>query len=184
MSSRIQTVSLAVGEPVIAVSPQTYIRATSVLFDPDTVGIDVDAAAGPAVAGVADLNGYRGAIVTIFHTPSTTNNAAAVSARLKHGPTNVYSEHDYVSSDLEWAFLQPGVGLGGTMEMLTFLVDSSRVERYLSVEGLISNGVGTIQAAIITPVGAKYARKDNVDQANNLFVTASGSQTFPSLDPT
>lgn len=184
MSARIQSVQVAIGDPVLAIAPQTYIRTTNPIFSPGVPGIDSDTAAGPDTSAVADLSGFRGAIVTVYHTPTTTTNAAALSIRIKHGATATFSEHDYVSSDLLWAFLMPGTGLGGVFEMLTFIVDASRVERYLSVEGLISNGLGSFQAATITPIGPINARTTNLDTNTNLFVTASGDQTYPDLDPT
>lgn len=183
MASRIQSVDMACGEPVMAVAPQVYVRGTSPLFSPDVQGVDLDLAAAPGVATVADLNGFRGAIVTIYHSTTTTSNATSIQQRLRHGATATYSEHDYVSSDLLWAFLQPGIGAGGASGMFTFLVDASRIERYLSVEGFISNGLGAFQAASITPIGPLNAKSGNVSQSNNLFITSSGTQSFPNLNP-
>lgn len=184
MSSRIQSVDLAVGTPVMVIAPQLFVKAVDANIDPDLDGADTDLTAGQGNAVVADLNGFRGAIVCVYHSPTPASNPIATIARLKHGDTDNYSEHEFVDDDVNVSFVrtgQAGLGVGGVM--LTFLVAAARVKRFLSVEVFIQTGANTYQAATITPIGPKVAKPSNVDRSANLFLTTSGTPSFPSQAP-
>ena len=165
----------------MVIGPQTYVRSVSTEINPTVPGIDVDAAAGTSASTVADLAGYRGAIVTVYFTPVAGAIADASFVTLKHGATSVYSAHTDVSSDANWGFLEDGSGAGGAEKSLTFLVDTSRVERYLSVMVDLNLALLCFMAASITPIGPKVAKSSNVDRTNDLFISSSGALTFPDL---
>ena len=163
------------------VQPQFWNNTTDPATD-KVFGFDIDVLAGAAgdpAASVLDLNGYRGAIVTVGHSPRSGGAAAQSQFRLKHGDAADSDTHEFIDADVGgWGFFRLSTAGTGFPRPLTFLVDAKNTKRYLSASHE-ANG-NQYYAATAIPVGPLYA-KDDLDDTRDLFITGSGELSFPDL---
>ena len=156
--------------------PGFYVGAVTVT--PSNIPDDQDATAGEAGSVAAlDLNGYRGAIITVHHSPR--GGASASFCRFRQGDTADWTLHEDIGDSL-YGFIRKGVTESGFPRALSVLIDTSRFKRYISVTH--ATGANQYVGVVGMPILPIQASKDQLDRTTankNLFITSAGELTFP-----
>jgi len=177
MASKIQSVDLLVGPTVMLAAPGFY----NGLVKDGTGYTEADLGIGDTtVASTLDTNGYRGALITVHHSPRAGTGNSIMS--FAHGDDADSDNHEVIGNPNEVTFIRSSGIQGGTSRAVTVLVDTSRLKRYLSVLHL--TGGNQLVCVTATPILPLQPRKDQLDRTTagkNLFITGTGELSFPAV---